>query len=181
MHLARLQNRPTLVATPGFRGTNTITESVNFRSHESVCEHYQPYVTVDMAKVKVVNEATYKDLATLIDPNFLQQGVRAEALTGIRHVGFEPEDTMNFHINSSEHTKNRIRYTNSFQFDQWEEIGADPDFNYNEKARLLLWVGDVRMHCTCPSFLYAARRADILDPAPLPSAASVRAVCHSHR
>ncbi len=154
MQVARLQNRPRLDPSAGYYGTNVLTESVDWHSHSSVCQHYQPYAQIDIADVRMVNEATYKDLATMIDGNFLNQQVRAEELTGIRFVGFEPEDIMNFHINSSNHTKNRIKYTNSIQFDQWEEIGADPDFNYNEKARLLLWVGDVRFHCTCPSFLY---------------------------
>ncbi len=153
MQLARLHHRPTYEATPGYRST-ALNESLDWHSHSSVCEHYQPYVSLNMENVRQVNEATYKDLGTLVDGNFLNQAVRAEELTGIRYVGFEPEDIMNFHINSSNHTKNRIKYTNSFQFDQWEEIGVDQDFNFMERARLLLWVGDIRMHCTCPSFLY---------------------------
>lgn len=107
-----------------------------------------------MGDVRTVNETTYKELGQLIDGNFLNQKVRADQLTGIRYVGFKPDDIMNFHVNSSEHASNRIRYTNSIQFDQWEEIGTDPDFNFMERARLLLWVGDIRVHCTCPSFLY---------------------------
>ena len=154
MQLARLHNRPSLNPIPGFTGPRVLSESVDFRSHSSVCNHYRPYVSVDMADVRVVNEATYKDLGTLVDGNFLKQKIRAEELTFVRYVGFDPEDIMNFHVNSSNHTKNRIKYTNSIQFDQWEEIGVDPDFDFTEKARLLLWVGDIRLHCTCPSFLY---------------------------
>jgi hypothetical protein len=154
MQLARLHNRPKLNPVPGYHGTNVLTESVDWDNHGSVCQHFQPYVRLDMKDVCVVNETTYKDLAQLVDGNFLRQQMRAEELTDVRFVGFEPEDIMNFHINSSNHTKNRIVYTNSFQFEQWEEVGVDPDFNFNEKARLLLWAGNVKLHCSCPSFLY---------------------------
>ena len=154
MQVANLQNRPTLQGTWGHHGTTTILEGVDYQRHAAVCEHHQPYVQLDMPQIRTVNEATYKELGTLIDGNFLNQKVRADELSGINLVGFEPEDVMNFHVNSSKHTRNRIRYTNSIQFDEWDEIGADPDFNFMEKARLLLWVGNIRVHCTCPSFLY---------------------------
>ena len=154
MQVATLHNRAKLNPIPGYHGNGTIVESVDWHSHGSVCQHYQPYVQVNMEDVRVVNEATYKDVASLIDGNFLKQKIRAEELSGIRFVGFEPENVINFHVNSSKHTRNRIRYTNSVLFDQWEEIGVDPDLNFNEKSRMLLWVGDIRLHCTCPSFLY---------------------------
>lgn len=145
-------------------GTNTT--DVDWRDQRAVVEHFRPHVVVSMSEVAKLNEpaygrvppnlteATYKDLASLIDGDFLNQEVRASQLRGVREVGFKPENTMNFHVDSSEFSNNRIKYTNSVLFDQWEEIGSDPDFNFMERARLLLWVGDVRLHCTCPSFLY---------------------------
>jgi len=154
MQVAALQNRPVLQGQWGYNGTNTIMEGVDFHRHSSVCEHYHPYVSLPMKTVATLNEATYKELGQLVDGNFLSQQVRAEELTGIRFVGFEPDSVMNFHINSSSHTKNRIKYTNSIQFDEWEEVGSDPDLNFTERARMLLWVGNIRLHCTCPSFLY---------------------------
>lgn len=137
----------------GFDDTVEVSD-LNWRSHSDVCGHFHPHVTVGMQSVAQLNEATYKEIATLIDGNFLKQTVRANELDGIRYVGFKPEDVMNFHVNSSEHDENAIKYANSIQFDQWEEIGRDPDFNWNERARMLLWVGNIKLHCSCPSFLY---------------------------
>ena len=59
----------------------------------------------------MLTEMTYKDLIAAIDPNFLNQKVRAEALNGIQYIGFDPPDTMNFYINSSEYKDNKIKYT----------------------------------------------------------------------
>lgn len=108
---------------------------------------------VKMEQVRQLHETTYRELVQLIDGNFLNQRVRADALKGIELEGFT-DNTMHFTIESSEIVKNGIRYNLDVQFDQWDEVGNDPDFNFAEKARLLLWVGDVRMSCSCPSYLY---------------------------
>ena len=126
----------------------------NWRSHSDVCEAYQPYVQVRMPQVAALNEATYKDIGSMIDGNFLKQKIRADELDNVQYVGFKPDNVMNFHVKSSKHAENGIRYANSVMFEQWEEIGLDGDFNYPEKARMLLWVGDIKLHCSCPSFLY---------------------------
>ena len=150
-----------------FISPNSIDDTINnidLRSQAHICESFQPHLKVSLKDIsntyggyhrpQAINESTYKDIANLIDGNFLNQEVRAKELSGIKMVGFKPEDTLNFHIHSSNFTENRIKYTNSVQFDQWVELGTDPDFNFTERARLLLWVGDIRLHCTCPSFLY---------------------------
>ena len=136
-----------------FDGTVDILD-LNWHSPEEVCGHFHPYARVSMRQVATLNEATYKQLGQLIDPNFLKQGIRAAELKGVFVRGFKPENTLNFHVPSSEVEKNRINYTNSVLFDQWEEYGSDANRNFMERARLLLLDGDVRLHCTCPSFLY---------------------------
>lgn len=154
MQVASLQNRPILQGQWGYNGISTIAEGVDYSRHSSVCGHHHPFVTVPMKTVATLNEATYKELGSLVDGNFLNQNIRAEELAGVHFMGFEPEDIMNFYVDSSNHTKNNIRYTNSIQFDEWEEVGSDQELNYSERARMLLWVGNIRLHCTCPSFLY---------------------------
>lgn len=129
-------------------------ESLDWDSPRDVCQHFSPYVKTDISQVANINEATYKQLAQEIDGGFLNQKIRAEELRGAFFVGFKPENVMNFRVPSSEHDKNRINYINSIMFENWDEIGSDPDFDFNERARMLLWVGDIRLHCTCPSFLY---------------------------
>jgi hypothetical protein len=119
----------------------------------ALCEATGIHQVVRMEDVRTLNEATYKELAGMIDGNFLSQKVRSDALDGIRLLGFEG-NIMRFRINSSEFAQNRIQYQCSVQFDDWDEVGPDPDLNYAEKARLLLWVGNIRLHCTDPSYLY---------------------------
>lgn len=136
-----------------FDGTVDMLD-LNWRSPEEVCGHFHPYARVNMQQIATLNEATYKQLGQLIDPNFLKQGIRAAELKGVFIRGFKPENTLNFHVPSSEVEKNRINYTNSVLFDQWEEYGSDANRNFMERSRLLLLDGDVRLHCTCPSFLY---------------------------
>lgn len=40
------------------------------------------------------------------------------------------------------------------QFEDWDTTLCDHDLNAPEVARLLLWVGNVRVHCPCPAFKY---------------------------
>lgn len=120
---------------------------------DEFCSHTGVHQCIRMEQVRGLNEATYKELAGMIDGNFLNQKIRADALNGIKLAGIEG-NTMQFLINSSEYAQNRIQYQCSVQFDQWEEVSQDTDLNFVEKARLLLWVGNIRLHCTDPSFLY---------------------------
>jgi len=104
---------------------------------------------------KMLNEATYKELASLIDGNFLKQKIRADELQGVfykKTVG----STMYFMVPSSEKSDNNIDYLNMVQFDEneWNSIGNDPDLDGNEKARMLLWTGNISLFCSDPSFLY---------------------------
>lgn len=40
------------------------------------------------------------------------------------------------------------------QFDDWENLLCDHELNSVEIARLLLWAGNIRVHCPCPAFKY---------------------------
>lgn len=123
--------------------------------HDShvVCDHSVPMLSLDLAEIRPLTEGTYKEIAELIDGGFLAQKIRADQLRGIYYRGFD-ENIMQFEVNSSEHEENRIRYRNLIEFDEWDQLGQDNDLNAAEKARMLLWVGNIKLHCTCPSFLY---------------------------
>lgn len=131
---------------------------------EGICEIRQPMVSINLTESKwKLNEMTYKELGELIDPNFLSQQVRAEVLNGLNfskwtniaaNQTFPEKNIMEFLINSSEFDQNRIRYVMSAMFDQWDDIGQDMDLNFRERALMLLWTGNLRLHCTCPSFLW---------------------------
>lgn len=129
-------------------GLRSLTEDAH-----ALCEHAGVHQCLDLEKSPILTEATYKELASMIDGNFLMQKVRADVLNGIRLEKIE-DNIMRFRINSSEYLTNRIQYQCSVMFDEWDEVGRDPDLNYAEQARMLLWVGNIRLHCTCPSYLY---------------------------
>lgn len=101
----------------------------------------------------VLGEATYRELAYLIDPNFLSQKIRAAELKRVEFAGFD-HNTLIFEVPSSEFDENHIKYANLVQFSDWDEVGQMTDLKPIEKARLLLWQGNVKLHCTCPSQLY---------------------------
>lgn len=153
MHLSQLPRQEPNYQW-GFHNHIDGAESLNWHDQHEVCNHFSPYVKVEVPEVRVIHEATYKEIGQLIDGNFLNQKIRADELQGVFFAGFKPKNTMNFRVPSSKQSVNRINYTNSVMFEDWEQIGADPDFNFNERARMLLWVGNIRLHCTCPSFLY---------------------------
>jgi hypothetical protein len=110
-----------------------------------------------------LREATYKELAALIDPNFLRQGIRARALRGVYFQGFfNPNqasgagvsDTMWFKVTSSLEVYNGLMYDCFVRFLAWDEIGNDVDLNNREKAMMCLWTSDLQLDCNDMSFKY---------------------------
>lgn len=132
--------------------TDVEPDQLVFEDRAAMVNLLEPYATVDMSKY-ALNEVTYKEIASGIDNNFLNQKVRADALTGIRFIGFD-DNVMKFMVNSSKYDENHVQYEVSIMFDEWDEIGQDADLNFAERARMLLWVGNIKLHCTDPSFLY---------------------------
>lgn len=113
-----------------------------------------PWVDVSMKDVHghnhCIQEATYKEIANLIDPNFLDQGLKAQQLRNIHLKGFEG-NVMIIEVDSS---IGNGKYRNLFRLPQMRELVQDVEVTPMEAAKLLVWAGDVQLHCTCPSFLY---------------------------
>lgn len=113
-----------------------------------------PWINISMKDVHghkyCLNESTYKEIATLIDPNFLDQGLKAQQLKNIQLKGFEG-NVMILEIDSS---MGNGKYRNMFRLPQMAELVHDSEVTPMEAAKLLVWAGDVQLHCTCPSFLY---------------------------
>lgn len=40
------------------------------------------------------------------------------------------------------------------QFTDWNEVVRDTSYNVNDSSRLLLWGGNLKLHCPCPSYRY---------------------------
>lgn len=118
-----------------------------------LCEATGTHQCMNLEATPILNEATYKEITTMIDGNFLNQKIRSDALAGVS-LGTIEDNILRYIVDSSEFASNRIQYQCSVLFDEWDEINQDTELNYAEKARMLLWVGNIRLHCTCPSFLY---------------------------
>jgi len=118
-------------------------------NYKHLCEHNH----VAIPDEEVISEATYKEIQMFIDNDFLKQRVRANALEGVRLKGFD-EQSILFDIRSSLHKDNNITYLNQFHIIDWEAFVDEDEFSPIDRARLMMFEGDVALHCTCPSFLF---------------------------
>lgn len=100
-----------------------------------------------------LDEANYKEIATKIDPNFLMQEIRAKALEPIKFATIAKRSLI-FDVRSSEFTANATTYKNVYRFRDWADIVDDDTMTPIFRARLLMFAGDLELHCTCPSFLF---------------------------
>lgn len=100
-----------------------------------------------------LDEANYKQIASRIDPNFLIQEIRAKALEPIKYSSIAKK-SMLFAVRSSEFTANTTTYKNVYRFKDWDDIVDDDTMTPIFRARLLMFAGDLELHCTCPSFLF---------------------------
>lgn len=130
----------------------------NYDDANEVIRTHRPMLRLSLRELFPLNEITYKEMANAIDPTFLSQGLRAQALRGVRYASFD-HDTMVFYVTSSEIDVPGTRgfqreYLNLVKFLGWDEIGGDPDLTPREKALMLLWTSDIQVHCDDPSFLY---------------------------
>ena len=148
---------------------NHLCEGVNYDSPREVVEHHMPFLRFNMQEVNILNELTYKDIAGGVDGAFLNQKVRADALDPIEFIGMVDSvtsrdnrrfysDTRNislFNVKSSEYSENGIIYPNTVAWEDWDEVGNDPDTpSYRDKAMFLIWASNVRLNCTCESFFW---------------------------
>jgi len=123
----------------------------------ALIERFQPLLCgparLSLMMNGILSEATYKEVGSLIDFQFLQHKVRRDALGGVEFAGFE-NDIMHFRVKSSEFAKNGITYNILIKFLDWDSIGQDSGLTWIEKARMLLWAGQIQIDCDDPSFTY---------------------------
>ena len=113
-------------------------------SHEP--EHWHPYFHDDHPVV--LDEMYYKDFMAEINPNNLPYRDYAPLIPYVRYVGTK-QNVMKFFV------PNKFNGWNVYhQWVEWEEQVADSSINANEAARLLLWSGNLRLHCPCPAQLF---------------------------
>jgi len=122
------------------------------------------WLCVDPIRASRLDEATYKQITAMIDEDFLQQRVRAAALSGVRLSNINDKTgEMTFMVRSSEFDKpgtkgNNTFYANTVRFKEWDDVVDEEDMKPIERARLLMFDGNLELNCTCPSFLYHGYR-----------------------
>jgi hypothetical protein len=117
-------------------------------------QHIHPYFGDDIEER--LDEVTYKDLIGDVTKN-ASPGAEVTKLPHrdwaplIKFVKFQKRrfDIFQFFVPN--------RYNGWFtyvQFEDWKDILCDHDLNAVEVSRMLLWGGNLRLHCHCPSFKY---------------------------
>ena len=108
--------------------------------------HTHPYF--DDNHPVMLDEFTYKDMLHVIDPRDLPHRDYAPLIKYVKYVGTD-KDTMKFFVPSP----TKINMWNTYvQFVEWDAQVRDTDITAVEAARLVLWAGNIRVHCPCPSF-----------------------------
>lgn len=108
--------------------------------------HHDPYFSDDHPPT--LDEMAYKDLLHAIDPRDLPYRDYAPLVKYVKYVGTQG-NIMKFFVPSP----TRINAWNTYiQFTQWDQQVRDTSINAVEAARLLMWAGDIRVHCQCPAY-----------------------------
>lgn len=97
---------------------------------------------------EVLDEETYKDLMNVVNPMDLPHQDYAPLLKKVEYIETRG-NTMKFFV-----FNNLNGWPCYIQFTEWDEQVADTSLNANEAARVLMWGGNMRVHCKCPSFLF---------------------------
>jgi hypothetical protein len=96
----------------------------------------------------VLDEEYYKDIMKKVDPNWLPHKDYSPLIPYVRYVGTKG-NIMKFFV------PNKYNGWNTYiQFVEWHEQVDDMDLTAPEAARLLLWAGNIRVHCPCPAYKF---------------------------
>lgn len=96
----------------------------------------------------VLDEEYYKDIMSKVDPNWLPHKDYSKLIPFVRFVGVK-QNIVKFFV------PNKYNGWNTYiQFVEWQEQVVDPNLTAPEAARLLLWAGNIRVHCPCPAFKF---------------------------
>lgn len=104
----------------------------------------------------ILNELHYKDVMAEILPN----NVAGRKLSKLPFRDWAPLIPMVKYIGTRKNTMkffvpNKYNGWETFiQFDEWNSQVADTSISAQDAARLLLWSGNLRVHCGCPSFTF---------------------------
>lgn len=97
----------------------------------------------------VLDEETYKEMMAVINPNDLPHRDFAPLIPYVHYIATR-HDIMKFLVPG----KVGNEWPNYIQFVEWDDQVRDRSLSAPEAARLLLWGGNLRLHCTCPAFVF---------------------------
>jgi hypothetical protein len=95
-----------------------------------------------------LDEMYYKDMMRKIVPGWLPHRDYAHLIKSVNYKG-RSGNTLRFFVPN--------KYNGWYcyvRFDEWETEVRDLDITAVEAARLLFWGANIRLHCSCPSFLF---------------------------
>lgn len=123
-------------------------------------DHDHPVIIAKAADIikPTLKEATFKEIKSLFDDDFLRQKERSQTLEGFRKFGFDG-DTITYYVPSA-HTRDAGHHMHGkgyhvrIQFSAWPQLVSDPDLNASEASWMAFWLSDLKMHCACESLLY---------------------------
>ncbi len=96
----------------------------------------------------ILDEMFYKDIMAEINPNNLPYRDYAPLIPYVKYVGTK-QNIMKYFVPNTYNGWNTY-----IQFMEWNEQVADESLTAPEAARLLLWSGNIRVHCPCPAFKF---------------------------
>ncbi len=105
------------------------------------------YLTDDQQPV-VLNEEYYKSLMALYVPHWMPHKDYSPLIPFVRFDGYKGNTLRFFVPNRYNGWQTYVRFT------EWNEVLDDREYNATESARLLLWGGNLKVHCGCPAYLF---------------------------
>ena len=99
-------------------------------------------------KPYILDEVFYKDFMAEINPNNLPHKDYAPLIPYVRYIGTK-DNIMKYFVPNKYNG-----WSTYIQFVDWDEQLKDNSIDANEAARLLLWSGNIRVHCPCPAFKF---------------------------
>jgi hypothetical protein len=98
----------------------------------------------------ILDEMQFSDLMHVLDPRDLPYRDYAPLIKYVKYVATQ-DSVMKFFVPSP--TKIN-RWGTYIQFVEWRAQVADASLTAPEAARLILWSGNLRIHCQCPAYLF---------------------------
>ncbi len=96
----------------------------------------------------ILDEEYYKGLMKLYVPGWMPHKDYSPLIPFVKTDGHKG-DTMRFFV------PNKYNGWHTYvRFMEWHEVVNDRDYDATESARLLLWGGNLQLHCGCPAYLF---------------------------